>query len=726
MRLKRTNRRLLNLMCIIVIAGALVVMNVLFTMFTHKHLWSQENVLQALNGTDIYKTTTTAQRGTIYDRNGEVIAQDKTAYTIIAYLDEDRELNGEPAYVVDITDTAEKLADVLGGSVKAENLVSTMEEAKKNGRTQTELGTGTKRISKEKMEEIQKLDLPGIDFLETSDRDYPTGVFASHLIGFASYDEDEQKIIGKMGLEYALNDYLTGEDGWMQYQRAADGTELPGTRYVGAQAVDGNDVYLTLDSNVQSVLETSLQTTMKSSKCESAWGLVVEVETGKILGWGSYPTFDMNKHDITQYLNMASDNAYEPGSVMKGITYAASVDSGTYPYNQTYRAKAFNYTYDEETGKITRTSQKTVYPTITDAQGKDYGTLTFDEGFVRSSNVGICCLLADYLPAKTYEEYLERFGFFKSVDIPFVSNVTGVKNFSHPSDILSTGFGQSSSVTALQMVQAYTAIFNDGVMVRPYVVDRIVDSYNNETIQSWTTEEVGQPISAETSEYMRKLMARVVSEDYGTGHRYQLDDIDVIAKTGTGQIAGEHGYTDSKYTSSVMMAAPADDPKVMLYYVFVSNDIINFNDEPIKNVFKEALVSVGVTGDSENITDKDNSDSWESYATPSLVNHSLSYVNEKLKKYDVETVMIGDGNSIVAQYPNADEPLTSNDRLLLLTDGTSYTMPNMIGWTRKDVDAFCELSGISINIEGNGKVSSQSVKKGTSISAESEITVKMK
>ena len=156
MRLKRTNRRLLNLMCIIVVAGALVIMNVLFTMFTHKHLWSQENVLQALNGTDIYKTTTTAQRGTIYDRNGDVIAQDKTAYTIIAYLDEDRELNGEPAYVVDIEDTAEKLADVLGDSVKAENLVSTMEEAKKNGQTQTELGTGTKRISKEKMEEIQK------------------------------------------------------------------------------------------------------------------------------------------------------------------------------------------------------------------------------------------------------------------------------------------------------------------------------------------------------------------------------------------------------------------------------------------------------------------------------------------------------------------------------------------------------------------------------------------
>ncbi len=725
MRLKRTNQKLWNLMCVIIIAGALVVMNVLFTMFTHKHLWSQQDVLAALDGTDIYKVTTTAKRGTIYDRNGQVIAQDKTAYTLIAYLDEERKMNGEPAYVVDIDGTAKQLADVLGGNVKAETIAATMEQAKANGSTQTELGAGTKRISKEKMEAIKELGLPGIDFLETSDRDYPTGVFASHLIGFASYDEDEQRILGKMGLEYALEDYLRGEDGWMQYQRAADGTELPGTRYVGAQAVDGNDVHLTLDANVQSVLETSLQTTMEESKCESAWALVVEVETGKVLGWGSYPSYNMNDHDITQYLNMASDNAYEPGSVMKGITYAAALDSGNYPYNQSYRAKTFHYTYDAGTEKITRTSKQTAYPSISDAQSKDYGTLTYDEGFVRSSNVGICCLLADYLPAATFEEYLERFGFFTSVDIPFVSNAAGVKNFSHPSDILSTGFGQSSSVTALQMVQAYTAIFNDGVMVRPYVVERISDSYSNETIESWTTKEVGNPISKETSEYMRELMGRVVSEEYGTGHRYEIDDIEVIAKTGTGEIAGEHGYTDSKYTSSVMMAAPADDPKVMLYYVFVSDDIIYFNDEPIKNAFKESLVAVGVTGDSDQGTQGENSDAWTSYETPSLVNHSLDYAKAKLEEYDVSTIIIGDGNSVVAQYPSPKETITSNDRLLLLSDGASITMPNMSGWTRKDVNAFSELTGIAITMEGNGKVSSQSVKKGTTISAESEISVQL-
>ena len=498
------------------------------------------------------------------------------------------------------------------------------------------------------------------------------------------------------------------------------------------QAVNGNDVYLTLDSNVQATLESSLSYTMKNEDAQSAWAIVMEVETGKILGWGSYPTFDKNKHDIESYLNIPSDSPYEPGSVMKGITYAAALDSGNYPYDEEFRAGSFSYTYDESTGKISRTSGSTSYPTISDALGNDFGTISFDEGFIRSSNVGICCLLADYLPAKTFEEYLNRFGFFTKVDIPFVENATGVKNFSHPSDILSTGFGQSSSVTALQMVQAYSAIFNDGVMMRPYVVEKIVDSYSNETIKSWTSEEVGQPISAETAEYVRELMGRVVSEEYGSGSRYAMEDVDVIAKTGTGQIAGENGYDDEVYTSSVMMAAPADDPKVMVYYCFVSKNIIDFDEEPIKNVFKEALIAANVTSsqsssDTQEQTQDsgENSEKWNSYEMPVLVNHSLDYVSRRLEEMDVECVIIGDGDEIIAQYPSSGETITSSERIILLSDASTLTMPDMSGWTRKDVTAFWRLTGIPISISGSGKVTSQSIEAGQAISAESEISVKL-
>ena len=322
--------------------------------------------------------------------------------------------------------------------------------------------------------------------------------------------------------------------------------------------------------------------------------------------------------------------------------------------------------------------------------------------------------------------------YFTKVDIPFVANAAGVKNFSHPSDILSTGFGQSSSVTALQMVQAYSAIFNDGVMMRPYVVEKIVDSYSNETIKSWSSEEVGQPISAQSAEYVRELMGRVVSEEYGSGSRYAMEDVDVVAKTGTGQIAGENGYDDEVYTSSVMMAAPADDPKVMVYYCFVSENIIDFDEEPIKNVFKEALIAANVTS-SQSSTQEENStqdteegnEQWSSYEMPVLVNHSLDYVSRRLEDMDVECVIIGDGDEIVAQYPQAQETITSNERIILLSDASTLTMPDMKGWTRKDVTAFWKLTGIPISISGSGKVVSQSIEAGQAVSTDSEISVKL-
>lgn len=730
---RQTNRKLLYMMGMIVLAGTLVVGNVLFAMFTHQHIWSGADMYTRMSGSGFYNGSISAERGSIYDSKGEVLAQNVAAYTITACLDEEMKgAKGEQLYVSDYPGTAEKLASVLGDAVDVDTLVQTMQNAKAAGRDQTELGAGTKRISKEQKEAIEKLNLPGIDFIETSTRNYPNGIFASHLLGFATYDEEEQRIVGKMGLEQSLEEYLRGEDGAIQYQFASDGTELPGTRRVEKQAVNGNDVYLTLDSNVQATLESSLAYTMKNEDAQSAWAIVMEVETGKILGWGSYPTFDKNKHDIESYLNIPSDSPYEPGSVMKGITYAAALDSGNYPYNEEFRAGTFSYTYDESTGKISRTSGSTAYPSISDALGNDFGTISYDEGFVRSSNVGICCLLADHLPAKTFEEYLNRFGFFTKVDIPFVENAAGVKNFSHPSDILSTGFGQSSSVTALQMVQAYSAIFNDGVMMRPYVVEKIVDSYSNETIKSWSSEEVGQPISAQSAEYVRELMGRVVSEEYGSGNRYAMEDVDVIAKTGTGQIAGENGYDDEVYTSSVMMAAPADDPKVLVYYCFVSENIIDFDEEPIKNVFKEALIAANVTSSQSSAQEEsstqdteEGNEQWSSYEMPVLVNHSLDYVSRRLEDMDVECVIIGDGDEIVAQYPQAQETITSNERIILLSDASTLTMPGMKGWTRKDVTAFWKLTGIPISISGSGKVVSQSIEAGQAVSTDSEISVKL-
>ena len=467
MDVRRTNKKLFRMILAMGTAGTLVSANVLFTMGTHRHIWSQEDVLSGKLASSIVDTTVEAKRGQILDRSANVIAQEVKAYTVVAYLDDSvTDDQGDPNYVQDAKKTAKALAAILDGADE-KRMASILEKAMKAGQIQTELGAGTKRLTKEVMEKIEQADIPGIGFVETSNRNYPTSPYSSNLVGFAAFDEDGQEIQGKLGLELTMNDYLSGTNGRVKYQQTVDGTVLPGTTQVYEEAVEGNNVYLTIDSNLQSIVETQLQRTMEDNSAQSAWALVMEPETGKILAWGSYPTYNQNTHqEIPSFLDNIADKNMEVGSVMKPFTYAVAIDTGVYNGDTTYRAGTFTYAQDPSTGKITRVPNgtQTDFKPISDALGNDFGEITFDQGLWVSSNVGICELLANYINYNQYVEYLDKFGFFKATEIPFVTEATGVKNVDSAADYLSTGFGQASSISLLQLCQAYTAIFNDGKM----------------------------------------------------------------------------------------------------------------------------------------------------------------------------------------------------------------------------------------------------------------------
>lgn len=726
---RRSNKTLVILLMIMMVLGALILSNVLFTMTTQKHLRSGVNVKE-FKEPDISNTTVLkGNRGTIYDRGGEVIAQDEDTYTLVAILDKSRKgIGNTPAYVKNVDKTARQLAPKL--NMKEADIRNILQNAILNGQYQTELGIKGKNLSNHVKESIEALELPGITFTKTVERSYPTGSFASHLIGYAQYNEKSLQIEGQMGLEKSLNSFLQGEDGLEVYQKDANGNILPGTRYTKKYAKNGNDVYLTLDRNVQLALQSSLAKTMKEVKADRAWGLVMEVETGKVLGWAGLPTFDLNKRDIKDYLDVPSQYLYEPGSVMKGITYAAAVDSGNYPYNKKYDSGVFYFGTDEK-GKIYRSATKVggIQP-IYDALNKNYGTISFDKGFIVSSNIAICEMLTKYMDPSIYQDYvLNKFKFNQKVDIPFVENGKGNMNFTYASEKLNTGFGQGISVTALQMAQAYTAILNDGKMVRPYVVERIVDASSGKTVKQYDTKQVGQPISKKSADYVKNLMKQVVEDKMGTAHyRYKMEDVSIVAKTGTGQIANKNGQYGDIYTNSVMAAAPADDPKVMVYYAFESSEYLSYSGEPFKEVMKAALVAENITGDNtkEEAKDKQKYTEWKEYTMPALTNHTLSYAKEKLKKMDVETVIIGNGNSITAQYPKGEESIMSNQRIFLMSDGNKITMPNMKGWTKKDITAFWNLTHIEVQMEGSGSVVSQNVKAKKTISKDTIIKVKMK
>lgn len=727
MNIRRTNNKILITLIAMVFVSAIMISNILYTMLTQHHIWSNQDVLDSKIRSSIVLTNVEAKRGTIYDRNGNVIAHQVPAYTMVAYLDDSIvDDNGEPDYVSDPKKTAHAIKKVLP-DVEEDQIESILESAIKNNLTQTELGTGTKRLDKEVMDKIRKANIPGIGFIESVKREYPATPFASNLVGYAAYDEDEQAIIGKLGLEQTLEEYLGGEEGLIQYQQMVDGTLLPGTLQILEESKNGDEVTLTIDSNLQLIVEQQLEQTVKENNATNAWAIVVEVETGKILAWGGYPTFNQNQPtEIPNYLNNITEMNVEPGSVMKPFVYAVAMDTGVYPANQSYTAGSFTFTQDGS-GKIIRVANgtETGYPVISDALGENFGVISFEQGLALSSNVAICELLANYVNYNQFSEYLDKFGFYQYTDIPYVSEAQGVKNITSANDYLSTGFGQASSLTILQLVQAYTAIFNDGKMMLPYVVEEIRDTETDQVVQKYEPEVVGQPISAETAAHVRELMKGVMANG-ATGARFNVDGVEMIGKTGTGEIYNEekHAYDETNYTSSVMVAAPADDPKIMVYWGMQSANYLDYSATPVQTIMQAALIANAVSGVSHTQTTVDDTaPTWDTYIMPSLVNHSLEYVNSQVDGKNINIIMIGDGNMIIDQFAPEGSTIYSYDRIFLLTNGGNITMPDMTGWTRKDITAFWQLSGIGIQTSGYGKVTTQNIAPGTPIDTSSDIQV---
>lgn len=764
-RALQANRSLMGTLLILMLCAVLVIANILYIMIGKTHIWSGHNVLDSQIRSSIVNSVLPGERGTIYDRNHNILAEETTAYTLIASFDqrtEEEKANDEKSsqrrkeqlleqaqedgtyeqvsaqlekeeqdyaspYIEDPDAAAKAIASVLGETVDADKIAGFIEDAMENGRAQTELGPGTKRITREEKDTLEAMKIPGLSFIETTKRTYPTTPFSSNLLGFAAYDEESQGIKGIMGLESSLNEELSGEDGLRQYQQTLKGTILPGTTRILKDPSDGKNVTLTLDSSLQEVVEQQMQITMDKNKAEAAWCLVMEVETGKILAWASYPTFDQNKHlEIPNYLDWVSEHPYEAGSVMKPFVYAAAMDAGVYPRNTLYRAGMFSYTVDDK-GKPIRLENgaATDFPPIRDALGTDYGTLTFEEGLAHSSNVGICELLSNYLDQKTYESYMEKFGFGSATEIPYVSERPGTINMQDASAYLSSGFGQATSTTVLELAQAYTAIFNDGVMMKPYVVDSITDASTGEIVEKFEPEAVGTPISASAANKVKDILVTVLDPGM-SGEKFAMDGVDMAAKTGTGEIFREEtGTYDSKvFTSSIMAAAPASDPKIMVYWGMQSANYLDYSAEPFQTIMQAALIANNVTGGTST-PQTDDYEKWESYEMPSLVNHSLAYAQQKMADKKVNTIVLGDGTSIVDQFPKAGTTINSNDNVLLLTDGASLNMPDMIGWTLKDLTAFWQLTGISLKWDGYGKVKWQSVEAETPIQSDTEIQVSL-
>ena len=646
----------------------------------------------------------TAKRGTIYDMSGNVLAQTVTSYTLIAYLDESRSTETQINHVKDIDATAKALAPVLG--TDEQTLKDILKKGKEGDKYQVEFGSVGKNLTELKKSEIEELNLPGLDFTESYKRYYPNGDFASYILGYAKTNEIVDKtgntvesIDGELGIEAKFDDELKGTDGYLMYQQDRFGYKIPDTKEKRIDALDGKDIYLTLDSSIQRFAETEVQ--YMQSEYEPEWSLitVMDAKTGDILASASTPSFNPNLRNITSYENPLVSNAFEPGSTMKIYTYMCAIDKGTYNGEETFKS-----------GSI-----EVADAVIRDWNNKGWGTITYDKGFEYSSNVGVSTMINHFIDRDEMKDCFKKYGFGTSTGIDLSRELSGSLGFKYPVEVANAAFGQGITTTPIQHLKALSMIANDGQELTPHIVAKIVDPNTGETTYKRKVEKSAKLVKQTTIDKIKDLMDNVVNSDdpEATGKRYHIDGFDVIGKTGTSQIYNEKtgGYLkgSNDYIYSFAGMYPKDDPEIIIYAAIkqpnigssstLSNSINNLmkNIAKYKNMFEE---------------ETKNQSSVTSLKLDSYINQKVTDVKKIMDENHITTTIIGNGDKVINQYPNKGETVLSYDRVFLITNGDQGKMPDLLGYSRSEAIYLMKTLGYKYELEGYGYVTAQSIKAG--------------
>lgn len=646
-------------------------------------------------------------RGAIYDNSGNVIAEDSHSFTLYAILDKSSlDYKGKPMYVVDKKKTAEKLSTVIPLSEK--KILKYLHP--KHKAYQVEFGTAGSGISLATKKKIMAMHLPGIHFDETPSRLYPNGRFASHIIGIAQPFNDKKNhsinLIGTMGIEKYFNKVLSGKDGRRIALVDAGEYQLPGGQHSYKAPINGNNIYLTIDSQLQIYLENLLDAVQNKYKPKALTAIVEDVKTGKIRAASQRPTFDLatRKGLNDNWRNILVQDSYEPGSVFKILSITAAIQEGKYNPKEYYRS-----------GSITFNGS-----TIHDWNYTGWGAIPFEQAFPRSSNVGMS-ILVNRLGKHTWRRYLDNYHIGKKTNITLPDENSGLINIHSQIDQAVTSFGQGINVNAMQMMQVYSALANSGQMLKPQLVEKIVSS-SGKVIKRYKKIKVGKPVySQETAQTTLKLMRDVVEKEYGTGMTYKIPGKSIAVKTGTAQIAGIHGgylKGDRNYLFSVVGLTPADNPRYCIYITMKQPQIMSDPPETIMSlIFKPLINRVSVSSKVDMMD--------EQITIPSVKGQSREQAVRLLEKMGLYVETIGSGHKVEAQSILANTKVNPNSKIIIFTGGI-IRCPNMQGWTIKQVTQFANISKVKVEVLGKGKVYKQSRIPRSILNRNSKVKVELR
>ncbi|MXQ49340.1 PASTA domain-containing protein [Streptococcus pneumoniae] len=677
----------------------------------------------------VYNTRTTlqARRGSIFDRNGNVIAENSTTYSVYAIIDKTYvNVDQEKLYVQasQFDKVAEIFSELLG--MEKKYVISQLNQKKL---TQVSFGTKGSNLSYSKMsalkEAVEKAKIKGISFDTSTSRMYPNGVFASQFIGLAQRhtEEDGSTLLsGVTGVEASLNDVLSGKDGLVEYEKDRNGNILLGTQSVVKKAVDGRDVYTTLSAPLQTYLETQMDAFQAETKGKFASATIVNSQTGEILATTQRPSFNSDTLEGLEeknfsWQNMLYQTNYEPGSTMKVMTLASAIDDKKFKPNQYFTNSGLNLSgivvNDWSVNNGTASIQ----------------TMTFAQGFAYSSNVGMTLLEQKMGDAK-WRNYLKKFKFGEPTYFGMDSESAGVIS-DNSVNTATSAFGQGISVTQSQMLRAFSGISNDGEMLEPQFISQVVN-HNNSTSRVTKPEIVGKPISKKIAKETRDYMVSVgTTPYYGTlysnseGPIIKVGNESVAVKSGTAEIAKDDGSGyltgERDHIYSVVAMVPAEKP-IFTMYVTVQQPG-SWTGMEWQTVFNPILQEAITMQDQllTSVADKEKR-SETTYELPNFVGKPTAKTITTLRKNLVHPIIVGDGAKVTKISVTKGTKLKANQQILVQA-GKVEEMPDMYGWSKRNVQAFAKWNDLSITIKGSGKVVKQNTDVGTSFGKKKNIKI---
>lgn len=563
-------------------------------------------------------------RGKIMDRNGEVIVDNESVPTVVAI----------PAQVTDPKRTAKELAVILGQP--EEEIYKAITKRVLINRV-----PGGRKISEEKARQIQALHLPGIEIAKDSQRRYPYGTLAAHILGFTGIDNQ-----GLTGLEKIYDGLLAGSRGYISFPADARGRIMTDQSETYVPPVNGMDIVLTIDRNIQQFIERELDQAVVTYQPDDVLAVAMDPQTGEILGMASRPTYDPKKYkDYPSEVynrNLPIWKTFEPGSTFKIVTLAAALQEGVVRLEEGF--------YDP--GYVTVAGAR-----LRCWKRQGHGQETMLEVVENSCNPGFVTM-GQRLGKERLFRYIQNFGFGQRTGIDLLGEENGLlfdlKQVG-PIELGTTSFGQGVSVTPLQQMVAVAATINGGKLLKPYVTKEWRDSLTGSVIGRTEPTVVRQVISPQVSEKVRYALESVVAR--GTGRHAFIEGYRVGGKTGTAQKVKNGRYSENEYIVSFIGFAPADDPKILVYVAVDNPKALAFGGliaAPIaRNILESSLQYLNVPKRNNGIPREFQYGDKRYMQVPELVGHSIKEIIQNY--YALPIVVEGKGTYVIKQSPAPGE-----------------------------------------------------------------------